>query len=85
VNRVEIDSREGSETTILVDGNRVAASSAHLHLRAGQAPVLEVHLPATSAAHAAIERVAKVVVDEGTRTALVAMGWTPPDADPATA
>lgn len=80
MNRVEIDSREGAETAILVDGNRVAATSASLQLAAGRTPILEVRLPLVPAANVAIDRVAEVILDDETRAALVAMGWTPPDA-----
>lgn len=76
MNRVDIRG-DGNIQTIHVDGRQILAKTARLDLDTRGIPVLTVTLPVIRAdIDAGVE--AKVVLDDTTHMALIAMGWTPP-------
>lgn len=76
--------RPRSGTVLTVAGVEVtSAMSAHVTVRAGQFPTVDLELVA---GYVGVELGAAAVrVDDATRDVLVAIGWTPPGDDPAPA
>ena len=77
MNRVEIKV-DSLAQTVAVDGNQVHTVSVLLDLKAGRPPLLAISLPVIND-DTSVEVGARVVVDEPTHQALVAMGWKPPE------
>lgn len=69
----------GSAATqrIAVDGHELrSATKAQLSMEAGQLPVLSLELVSIDGIE--VETWADVALDDGTKKALIALGWTPP-------
>ncbi len=76
LNKVEIEGRAPA-ITVKVDGRMLPCSSAVLEVDAESLPVLTVKLLVADGAVVALGGVS-ARIEEETRAALVAMGWTPP-------
>lgn len=61
-----------------VDGHRVLATSATLHVDGREVPVLELRLQSVPPS-VSVDLQADVLLDDDTRAALTAIGWTPPE------
>jgi hypothetical protein len=78
VNRLEIGGR-GPGITVKVDDHLLACSAATLELDAENIPRLTVKLPVADDVVITLD--ALLGFEAETKAALMAMGWTPPEAD----
>jgi hypothetical protein len=82
LNRVELAGDLGREA-LRIGGHAVACTAAMLRVAAGCVPALTVDLPVAGGVVVTLDATAEVAGP--TRAALIAMGWTPPPAEPAIA